>query len=212
MTSQNLMMYLANFIHNIQANGIRVVFRDYIYIEKKLIPVEKDLRDLKPLKISDTYRDHLLKHITKSDLDKYSHKLKNRKLRAVYYLNMGYQGYVILRDDEILGDIWYWSPSTVRRGMAPNDLQWLKLKCNYDEVYAFDFFLNPIVREHNLSAFFFNSFFHALAEKGINKLYGYFWADNIPALWVHRLVGFKEFKPLYADRFLFFKRIRSTKI
>ena len=31
-----------------------------------------------------------------------------------------------------------------------------------------------------------------LKSEGYKKLYGYFWNDNIPAMWMHRMLKFKE--------------------
>jgi hypothetical protein len=210
MVTNELIMRLFQIFENFQTTDVRDVLRNYIYINRKIISVEKNLEVLKPLKGSEAYRDFLLTHLSKTDMDKnkYRYPFKNRELKSIYYLNRGYGGYVIKRGYDILGDIWYWTPSNLLQSIPPGDIKWLGIECNDRQAYAFDFFLSPAIRGNNLAAFFFNSFFHALNKKGINKVYGYFWADNKPALWVHRLVGFSEHEPAFADRFLSFKRIR----
>ena len=203
-------MRLVQLVETVRMKGFRDMLGDYLYIGRKAIPVEKDLGMLKPLTVSNAYRDLLLTPITKTDLDesKYHYQFKNRELKAIYYLNRGYRGYVVIRGSDILGDIWYWSPSNLKKGVTPKDLHWLGIECNVGQVYSFDLFSNPTIRGNNMAAFFFNSFFHALKKDEVNKVYGYFWADNTPALRVHRLVGFGERQPVFVDRFLFFKRIR----
>jgi len=50
----------------------------------------------------------------------------------------------------------------------------------------------------------------ALKDKGYERVYGYCTADNLPALWVHRIMGYKELGRLKMHRVGSFTR-RSLK-
>jgi GNAT superfamily N-acetyltransferase len=90
-------------------------------------------------------------------------------------------------------------------GSSHPDLQWLGINLEKNQVYSFDLFLDPQKRGDNAAAYLQSSFLEHLKEKGIRKVYGYFWSDNIPALWVHRQLKYRELNSVTVNRFFFIK-------
>jgi L-amino acid N-acyltransferase YncA len=43
---------------------------------------------------------------------------------------------------------------------------------------------------------------NSLREEGFKRAYGYCAADNLPALWVHRIIGYKELDTIVMSRVL----------
>ena len=84
----------------------------------------------------------------------------------------------------------------------------LGIKWSHDCVYSFDIFVVPAERGNNLSASLQNSAMYSLRDKGYLKAYGYYWADNIPAVWNTRVINkWRELKTLRLNRFLFLKKV-----
>jgi hypothetical protein len=50
-----------------------------------------------------------------------------------------------------------------------------------------------------------------LRKKGFKKAYGYFYLKNIPALWMHRTLRWRELKHVRVTRFFIFRKASSAK-
>jgi ribosomal protein S18 acetylase RimI-like enzyme len=119
------------------------------------------------------------------------------------YLDNGYHGFSILKGKEIIGDIWYLNLNKSGTGVKHPDLKLLDIKLKEKESYMFDMYIKPEERGNGTVNFLLGNALNALKEKGVMKVYGYYTAGNVPALWIHRTLGYKELKKLKVQRILF---------
>jgi GNAT superfamily N-acetyltransferase len=201
-----LFMRLVQTIDFVANKGLAAFFKETFYYNRVAVVVEKSLLDLSPVKSPKQGDAVDFVEITYDFLNKGKSRnfpVKNRYLKCWNYLKKGYNGYAIMSDQQVIGDIWY--NSIADSGNAHPDCRRLGIFCDKSQVYAFDMFLNPDQRRKNLAVFLQNRALMAIKEKGFKKAFGFFWADNIPALWAHRMQKWKEIRRVKSSRFLLFK-------
>ncbi len=131
--------------------------------------------------------------------------VRSRGVKAVYKLRRGMRGFALVQGDVVIGDVW----CVFSRGGKPAshpDLQTLGISCGYREVYAFDMLIDPSYRGKNLAVPLQRALQRALKEEGYLKVYGSFYDDNLPALWMHRMLKYKELPKREVSRFFVFNR------
>lgn len=192
----------------IKHNGLSSFLHEVIYFNRTAIVVEKSLIEFDadkrqpencPVNVIELRPEFLAEN-------NFNCTVKNRYLKASQYLRKGYGGCAIIRDEKIVGDIWFTTPNKNAENYYHPDCKLLQIRCTEDQVYTFDMFLSPDERGNNLALLLQTSALKALRQKGFTKAYGYYWSDNIPALWVHRMGKWREVKRLKVNRFLFFKQ------
>ena len=183
--------------------------RSRVYINKIAVPVVKDLSTLSPVKDSLEQAGVELVEITSESLSMNSttgqrliYSDDQRMKTAIDYLEKGYRGVALVSGDEVSGDIWYVSPGNHGSNALHPDLKWLRLECRDSDVYAFDMYLYPGKRGKNLGNMLQNGALHEIRKHGYARVFGYYWAENIPALWVHRTLHWQELQKLKVSRFL----------
>jgi len=204
-----LAMRLFHVTETVKMNGLRSLLNEVIYTKRIAVPVEMDLSGFKPsLKWpnDNSFKCIEINHEVLDQSD-YSYKFKNRKLKASRNIKKGLCGYGLLRNDEVIADLWYSSPTISPGSPEHKDLIWLGIAPRENYAYAFDMFLVPEMRGQNIATCFQGSFLLYLRDHGIDWAYGYYWADNLQALWVHRLLKWKELGKLKVSRFLVIKRV-----
>lgn len=138
-----------------------------------------------------------------------TYPFKSRLLKAQNYLDRGYRGFAMVSGDGVSGDIWC-ATARESNGLLHPDEAWLNIRSGRGEVYSFDMYVNPrkrgSVKGSNLAVALQNGALHQLRRDGFTKAYGFFWADNIPALWVHRTMHWKELRRVMASRFIFSRK------
>ena len=199
---------LKPILRSVKLSTLYYYLRANFYINRVAVTVEQDLASLPPLKDSLEHAGVNLVAITPGSLTqnpKPQHSLiyldKKRQEKAREYLKKGYRGVAVVHDDEVCGDVWYVSARNHKNGVIHPDLQWLKMECGNEDVYAFDMNLHPSKRGKNLANMLQNGALHEIKENGYNRALGYYWADNIAALWVHRTLKWKELRRLKITRF-----------
>jgi GNAT superfamily N-acetyltransferase len=90
------------------------------------------------------------------------------------------------------------------------DFKMLDIVCREREAYAFDMFIDPTYRGKNLAVPLQRSLQHTLKSEGYVKVYGAYYEDNLPALWMHRMLKFKEYPKRRVFRFFFYLRSSSS--
>lgn len=188
-----------------KADGFLSLLRKAFSVSREIIPVTMDLNSLKPLTFSTEKRSFKLIEILKDRVEntRLIFHLKSRYLKMLKNLDKGYQGFAIVKGDEVIGDIWYVSLTQSKTVMKYPDLKLLNIHLNEKDVYMFDMYLKPEERGGGMVNFLLSGALNALKNKGFLKVYGYYTADNIPALWVHRTLGYQELTRLKWQRILF---------
>jgi GNAT superfamily N-acetyltransferase len=204
------MMRFAQVVETFKLNSINKLLREIIYLDREAVPVEIDLFTLRPLEDFVRQSDEKLIEIKSEMLSRHmlTYPIKNRHLKAEYYLKTGYRGFAMVNAGAVSGDIWCAVSTDQRYGLMHPDESWLNIRCEKSEAYTFDMYLNPEKRGSNLAAALQNGALHELRNQGFTKAYGFFWADNIAALWVHRTLRWKELKRVKASRFILSKKLR----
>ena len=142
--------------------------------------------------------------------EKWIFSVRSRGAKAVYKLNRGMRGFALVQDDVVIGDVWCVFSRDGKPASHP-DLDTLGLTCGDREVYAFDMLIDPSYRGKNLAVPLQRALQGALKEEGYLKVYGSFYDDNLPALWMHRMLRYKELPKRQVSRFFIFNRAEPAK-
>jgi len=190
----------------IKDKGWKAFIQAVMYSNRKAILVEKKLSE------AVSRKDFLQKNniqfieITPETfhMDKFAFHSKNRMYKTMHYLKKGYCGHAIVKDNTIIGDIWYYANNITFNAAQCPDIKWLKFELTEGTVYSFDIYVVPNERGNSLSAALQTTAMYSLFAKGYSKAYAYYWADNIPAVWNTRVVNkWIEIRPVTVSRFLF---------
>lgn len=196
-------MRLKQIVELSELNGLKSLLNELFFRERCAIAVEKNISELESF-TGKTPHDVSIVDVNaqmdNSFLRKYT--VKHRKFKCEFYLKSGYRAFAIKRADDVVGDIWYATKTNSSKGPIHPDMEWLNLVARSKDVYTFDMFLDPHERGNGMAAYLQYNALLLLKKKGFEKAYGYFMADNIPALWVHRLLKWKEIKKVYTKRFI----------
>ncbi|MEI6516278.1 MAG: GNAT family N-acetyltransferase [bacterium] len=175
----------------------------------EMVPVERDLSSVSPvdallrklnaelIRLSpDNYRDY---HLT--------YPIRSRRYKALRYLSKGYHSFTLIRDNEVLGDVWHARVGATRAELTHRDFNVLGISPGEKDVYLFDMFIDPNRRGQSLALPLLGGALYGLGQAGCAKGYGFFKADNIPALWVHRMLKYKELPRVRIERILGVTRV-----
>lgn len=202
-------MRMVQVIDTVRLGSINNLLKETVYLHREAVPVEIELSGLRPLEDFVRPPDEEVVELTPELLDrrKLCYPVRSRELKTRNYLKRGYHGYALLKGDEVAGDIWCADSADARDGRRHPDERWLGIRCRDGEVYTFDMFIHPARRGGNIAAALQNGALHALREKGFTKAYGFFWSDNVPALWVHRTLRWHELGRVTACRLLLSRKL-----
>lgn len=190
--------------------------RGSIYFDWEAVTVAKDLASLTPthdslerqgVKLIKLTPESFMQHAkTEQPL---THIDKMRMKKCMRYLDKGYHGVALLMGQEVYGDIWYTGSLNKKNvGMHP-DQKWLLMQCEDSDAYGFDMYIHPDKRGKNLATLLLNGALHEMQREGYTRALGYYWAKNIPALWVHRTLKFNELGTVRVSRFLWLRFSRK---
>jgi GNAT superfamily N-acetyltransferase len=200
---------LAHVRETLKTNGLKPILKELLYQNRIAVVVKKELREGLPIPLRRNVFEATCAEISLAAFKDGAHnQYRNRDLKAAYYLERGYRGFGLFAGKEIVADLWYYWPRQTPGEQGHKDLGWLGIQCPTNTVYAFDMFLNPKLRGQNLAPFFQGSFLIYLRDQGAKLAYGYYWLDNLPALWVHRTLKWDEVKRLKVTRCLFYRKAK----
>jgi len=187
-------------------DGLLKTLRRALYSREQAIPVYCDLSTAKLDKYKLEALGCEIRQVNdgkRNGRSRYS--LKSRELKVRPNLKKGCRSFVLVKDERIIGDIWYIPPAT--SNLRPHkDLDLLGIDLGPTDVYAFDLYVSKHERGKDLATAFMGSVLRELRGMGYTRAYGYYLSSNIPALWIHRLIGYKEMPGIGLKRFAFFRR------
>ncbi|QWV97999.1 GNAT family N-acetyltransferase [Geomonas nitrogeniifigens] len=192
--------------------GWRTLLRDIVYLNRVAVPVEIPLDSLRPVTDFTRPPDEAVLELSAELLGerRLVYRFRSRYLKALTYLGKGYRGFALVKGNTVAGDIWCADRPQGGRSCNHPDERWLGIECRPGEAYTFDMFVDPAHRGGNLAAALQNGTLHLLKKRGITKAYGFFWADNVPALWVHRTLRWHELQRVRATRLLLSRKLHVT--
>jgi len=176
-----------------------------VFRNKIATPVEMDLTTLPPQRNigQDTEYEFIELKLTDLLSTKWDFPISSRRVKALQNLKMGWRNFAVVKDSTVVGDVWC---ITFNRGMVHHDhpdLKMLGIHWGEGEAYAFDMLIHPTHRGKNLTAPLHRFLQLTLKNEGYRKVYGYYWNDNLPALWMHRMLKFHELPKRRVSRFFF---------
>jgi hypothetical protein len=203
------------FFETWKSEGFSSVWRKAFFINKVVLPAVKDLSSLPPLKVSAKTGDVRFVEIQDERFSGESVRFpsRSRELRVPKNLKKGYRGFAIIKGEDVIGDMWYCTGEGPNPTAKHPDLEWFEwfgVTLGDKDVYMFEMYVKPQERGGWMVNILHWNALKALREKGFEKVYGYCTADNVPALWVHRTLGYKEVGRFKMHRLMFLTR-RSLK-
>lgn len=183
-----------------------------IFLNRVAIPVEMHLDAQPGQEYKSTSPDYRFLELKTADIrgSKWAFTVPSRQFKACRNIKKGFRCFALVKDATVLGDLWCASPCSSENPVAHPDLKMLGISCRANEAYAFDMLIDPAYRGKNLAIPLQRSLHTALKSEGIRKVYGFYWQDNIPALWMHRMLKFKELPKRIVSRFFFLHQARSV--
>jgi ribosomal protein S18 acetylase RimI-like enzyme len=192
---KQLAMRFSQVFETVRSGGFLPLFQKIACWNRDIILVEKNLFKSNLKSTLNTNADLEFFKITKKsahELRKLTYPLKSRQLKLRNNLIKGFQAFAVTKNSEVLGDLWYVGRNNLEEKCSHPDLKWLNLKLAPKEAYLFDMYIDPQKRGGGLVNYLFSRSLEALKTQGFAKVYGFYEADNFPALWMHRTMGYKE--------------------
>lgn len=177
------------------------ILQDQVWNQRVAVPVEMNLSGLQE-ELPDHFPDCQFVEIKLSELlaSNWSFATPSRRFKALRNLKRGWHGYALVKNDQVLGDIWCVIPENGSR-VSHFDLDMLGISCTEGDAYAFDMLIAPSFRGKNVAVHFQRTLQHALKKQRCKRMYGFYWEDNVPAMWMHRMLQFKELPKRQVSRF-----------
>jgi GNAT superfamily N-acetyltransferase len=203
-------LYFNLFLENAKSLGLKKAVKRAIFSKRTIVPVYHELNEITPDKFglySTEYEIALCTRKNKTVLGKYENK--SRLIRAKLYLRKGYKGLILTREDRIIGDLWF-TQGDVQNPRPHLDIKLLGINVGSREAYAFDMFIIKEARGGNIAGYFMAKALLFLRAMGISRVYGYYEKNNLPALWMHRLTGYKEMPPVIISRWVLYHRVSRS--
>ena len=202
---KSLRTRLLQFHEEVVESGFAKTLSKVFYTHRVATVVQMDLSDVGDLSLSDGTKKTSIVELQKVGLQKgeLSFLTKSRFLKALTYLDKGYTGLALVKNIHMIADLWFVSKRSVENVCVHPDLELLGVTLEDTDVYMFDMYLEPRERGRNASTEFMGSCLLELKQRGYKKAYGYYFNDNIPALWVHRLLNWKELYQVVMQRTIF---------
>jgi hypothetical protein len=184
--------------------GLRNLIRKRVFRKRTATPVEMELSTM-PV-FGDLERsDYQFVELRPEDLraENWFFTEPSRRFKAPGNLRKGWRGFALVKGSMVVGDIWCITRREGDNAVTHPDLEMLGISCGEREAYAFDMFIAPAFRGKNLAIPLQRFLQSTLMIEGYEKVCGFYWDDNLPALWMHRMLRFKELPKRRVSRFLF---------
>jgi GNAT superfamily N-acetyltransferase len=183
-----------------------------VFIDAETVPVVKDLENARSVNDLLKGANIELVELTKETLPrfKYAYRFKSRLLKVKRNISKGYKAFAVVSGKFVIGDIWYVTWETTQHPHLHEDVDLLFLNPGKNDVYMFDMFVDPQQRGKNIATALMGSALYNLKQCGYHNAFGFFEMKNIPALWTHRVLKFKELEHVFFSRY-FLKQLSRKK-
>ena len=186
--------------------GVKDIFRPRVFWNRIATPVVMELSTSK-IPTAGQFQNPALQFVEIKMKDMQTGNLPfiipSRGLKAWRNLKKGFRCFAITEDSQVVGDVWCLTPKKDGSCISHHDLEMLGISCEKEAAYAFDMLIAPAYRGKNLAGPLQRFLQARLSLEGCKKVYGFYWNDNLPALWMHRMLKFKELPKRRVTRFFF---------
>ncbi len=197
--------------------GIKHVFQSHpqVYKNRVATPVVMDLTTANiamptpPPNTSFQFAEIKLEDL---QAGKWTFAVPSRGAKAWVNLKCGLRCFAVVEGNKVVGDIWgYILPESGMLLSHPEIkmMTILGITLQKGDAYGFDMVIDPAYRGKSLATPLQRFLQVTMKNEGCGKVYGYYWEDNIPALWMHRMLKFKELPKLSISRFFFRMQVRQ---
>ncbi len=205
-----LIIKVNQFIERLKSDGVKGVIKETIFLNRKAVTFEKDLSDFKAdVKLTKDSNIEIKKISNSNSKIEYKFPNKSRYLKTLNNIKKGYETFVLIRNEEIIGDCWFATSLEADKKMLHHDLDLFGIKPVQKSAYMFDMYVKPEERGTEVTNSILKYAYNDFSKRGITKVYTYVMADNTPAIWMVRMLGFKELKKLSMQRFLFLRKVQK---
>jgi GNAT superfamily N-acetyltransferase len=179
-------------------------FRKVLYKYEEWVPVEKELEGLRDLPDPEGGPFSFIEFGPENvDSQSIVFPISSRIEKATNYFRQGYRMIAMVRDGQVVGDIWYVCRKMNSLPACHPHLGRFGIYLEDDEVYMFDMFVHDEQRGGGLATYFHCKALQLLRDRGFRKNYGCFDPSYTPAMWMHRILGYREL-PRYELRRFFY--------
>ncbi|MBE0575221.1 MAG: hypothetical protein IH613_04905 [Desulfuromonadales bacterium] len=195
------------FREHYRESGFLSAVKLTFYKCERVCPVEKDLSSFEGgIKTFDG-TDYRIIELDENNFENlnYRYSLKSRYERAGQYFKQGFKTFVLVKGQDIIGDVWYVNKANSRMQCIHPRVKWFGIQMGPDDVYMFDLYMKPNERGGALTTTFMAGVLKLLKDKGFTKAYGDYVVTNIPALWIHRMLGYKEMPVFVVKRYFIYE-------
>ncbi len=186
--------------------------RHKIYSRAEAVPVKKDLSKLSPANTASDDMSLDLVEITADGLRNFNHDfaIKSRESRVALHIKKGYRGFGLVKEGQIVGDIWYVTNELANQNVVNPSIQLFRIKLADNDVYLFDMYLASNERGKVSTTTFLARVLTELKGRGYRNAFGFFYMGNLPALWVHRVLGYEEMPHYTIRKYLAWKIVKPV--
>ncbi len=171
-----------------------------LYKSAEFVPAEKELETLRDIPATEGEAFEFVE-VGPENFATLGFPRVSRYEYAKNYFRKGYRMIALVRDGDVVGDVWYVDRKMARHRTIHSDLVLYKIGLRDDEVYLFDMYLDDGERGGGLATYFLSCVLKRMREQGFRKAYGSYEVGNIPAMWMHRLIGYRELSPFVLRRY-----------
>jgi len=205
-----LMMMFHQVLECIRGERFSDLVRKRIYKDRVLVPAEMDLIGEIPF-FGHKNQNYQFVEVRLEDLEnkKFTYAIPSRYYKALRNLKKGFRNFAILTCGVVVGDVWSTATEPCGKPYPHGDAYITGLCCEEWEIYAFDMAIESSFRGKNLAVPLQRFLQSTLKGEGYKKVYGYYWEDNLSALWMHRLLKFKEYPKRQVTRVLMYYKVED---
>jgi hypothetical protein len=146
---------LSEVVEIIRDRGFVFFIRRFIYCDTVTVFVEKNLEKLNDLADYPVDSGLVLTDISLDILkrSKFSFPVKSEYFRALNYIDKGYHGYALMREQHIRGYIWYANLGTGNERTIHPEADLFGIARDSDAAYMFSMYIDPKERGKNLATY-----------------------------------------------------------
>jgi hypothetical protein len=193
--------------------GLKSIFSPRVFRNRLATPVAMELSTSNLPQVGNQQSTEFqFTEIKMADLQsgKWSFAVPSRGLKALRNLKKGFRCFAVIKDATVVGDVWCLTPRKDGKSIYHLDLKMLGITCGENDAYAFDMYIAIAYRGKNLAVPLQKSLQAILKSEECARVYGYYWNDNLPALWMHRMLKFKELPKRRVSRFFFLFKSKTV--
>ena len=198
---------MSQVLDMVRESGVAFTYREMFHGSRECVEMVRDLSTFEPPRQAENGSGFTLAEVRPETFEQIRpvYLLQSRLFKAGMYVGRGYNSFVLLSDNIVVGDLW-WVPFKEPPPPVHPDLEFLGFELCRNDVYMFDMYLARDRRGQATSARLLGGALQSLKEQGFQNAYCYVVAEKTPAVWMHRMLGFRSLRKFGLTRILSFQK------